>query len=148
MGKRVVVLFTLFCLCMGSLSMRMLAISADSAVSSGAQSGNTLSAVVGETRGYIYDVNGEPLVNCETTLAVAIQPDVQALNAAGAVLQSEDKDALFETVSDGKIAVAEYDFKKCKRRIEGAVRRRCHGQTFGRRGAGIHTGKLQFSGGR
>ena len=107
MGKRVVVLFTLFCLCMGSLGMRMLAISADSAVSSGAQSGNTLSAVVGETRGYIYDVNGEPLVNCETTLAVAIQPDVQALNAAGAVLQSEDKDALFEDVSDGKIAVAD-----------------------------------------
>lgn len=106
MQKRIVALFFLFSLCMGSLCMRLLTISDSTAVSGNAQSGNTISAVVGETRGYIYDCNMQPLVNCETTLSVAIQPSLSALNAAGEILKEENKDALYACVESGKIAVA------------------------------------------
>lgn len=109
MGKRVVALFFIFALAVGTLSMRMLTLSvSDAAVT--AQAGNTLSTVVGETRGYIYDRNMQPLVNAERELAVAVKPTVQALNCAGAVLSNaENKNAVFETVENGKIAVAAAD---------------------------------------
>ena len=47
-----------------------------------------------------------PLVNCDTQLVAAVKPSVEALNEAGSVLVSEDKDTLYETVTSGKIAVA------------------------------------------
>ena len=109
MGKRVIVLFFVFTLAVGSLSVRMLTISGGS-VSAAVQTGNTLSAVVGETRGYIYDRHMQPLVNAERELMVAVKPTEQALNSAGAVLgNTAGKDALYETVENGKIAVAAAD---------------------------------------
>ncbi len=109
MGKRVIVLFFVFALAVGSLSVRMLTISGGS-VSAAVQTGNTLSAVVGETRGYIYDRHMQPLVNAERELMVAVKPTEQALNSAGAVLgNTAGKDALYETVENGKIAVAAAD---------------------------------------
>lgn len=109
MGKRVIILFFVFALAVGSLSVRMLTLNAGG-VSVAAQTSNTLSSVVGETRGYIYDRNMQPIVNAERELMVAVKPTVEALNSAGAVLSSEiGKDALFETVENGKIAVAAAD---------------------------------------
>ncbi len=124
MQKRIIALFFLFALCMGSLGMRMLTISNSAAVSGSAQSGNTVSAAVGETRGYIYDCRMRPLVNCETTLSVAIQPSLTALNAAGEVICDTNKDALYERIADGKIAVTQAnaplntDGAKTVRRVE------------------------------
>lgn len=109
MGKRVAALFFAFALALGILSVRMLTISGGS-VSAAVRTGNTLSAVVGETRGYIYDRNMQPLVNAERELMIAVKPTEQALNSAGAVLGSTvGKDALYETVENGKIAVAAAD---------------------------------------
>lgn len=109
MGKRVAALFFIFALSLGTLSVRMLTISGGS-VSAAGQTGNALTAVVGETRGYIYDRNMQPLVNAERELMVAVKPTAQALNAAGAVLgNAAGKDALYETVENGKIAVAAAD---------------------------------------
>lgn len=107
MQKRIIALFFLFALCMGSLCMRMLTISDSTAVSSRAQSSNTISTVVGETRGYIYDCRMRPLVNCATNLSVAIQPSLTALNAAGEVISNVNKDTLYERIADGRIALAQ-----------------------------------------
>lgn len=109
MGKRVIILFFVFVLALGTLSVRMLCISAGSA-SIAAQASHSISAVVGETRGYIYDRNMRPLVNDERGLAVAVKPTIQALNSAGAVLSDTvDKNDLYKTVENGKIAVSAAD---------------------------------------
>ncbi len=106
MGNRVAALFFLFALALGTLCIRMLSLSGGLAVTT-TQTGNTLSATIGETRGYIYDRNLQPLVNCGRELVVAVKPTEEALNTAGAVLgEAGEKDALYETVSNGKIAVA------------------------------------------
>ena len=52
MGKRVIVLFFVFALAVGSLSVRMLTISGGS-VSAAVQTGNTLSAVVEIGRAHV-----------------------------------------------------------------------------------------------
>lgn len=106
MQKRVIVLFSLFALGFGLLCVQMLTVMGSAAVQSRAQASTSISAVVGTTRGYIYDCNMRPLVNCDTQLVAAVKPSVEALNEAGSVLVSEDKDTLYETVTSGKIAVA------------------------------------------
>lgn len=106
MQKRVVALFSLFALCMGLLCVQMLTVCGSAAVQSRAQASTAISEAIGITRGYIYDCDMRPLVNCDTQLAVAVKPSVEALNEAGSVLVAEDKDALYETVTSGKIAVA------------------------------------------
>lgn len=107
MQKRVIALFSLFAFCMGLLCVHMLTIHGNAAVQSRAEAARNISAAVGTTRGYIYDCNLRPLVNCDTELMVAIKPTLAALNMAGDVLQTENKDALFETISNGEIAVAQ-----------------------------------------
>lgn len=106
MHKRVCTLFFLFSLCIGALCVHMLTVLEQNREESVLRQNNTVSAAVGETRGYIYDRNLQPLVNRETELVLALKPTLSALNTADAAL-SEDasKDTLYQTVADGKIAV-------------------------------------------
>ncbi|MGN0519282.1 MAG: hypothetical protein ACI4LB_00940, partial [Candidatus Fimenecus sp.] len=107
MHKRVCTLFFLFALCVGALCVHMLTILEQKGSASAARSNNSVSATVGETRGYIYDRNLQPLVNRETELTVSVKPTLSALNTADTVLgETVEKDSLYQTVSDGKIAVA------------------------------------------
>ena len=66
MHKRVCALFFLFALCIGMLCVHMLTVLEQNGSASAVRANNTVSAVVGETRGYIYDRNLQPLVNRET----------------------------------------------------------------------------------
>lgn len=107
MHNRVCTLFFLFALCIGVLCVHMLTVLEENGSENTVRPNNTVSAVVGETRGYIYDRNLQPLVNRETQLTVALKPTLSALSAADSVLsQTAKKDMLYETVADGKIAVA------------------------------------------
>lgn len=107
MQKRVCTLFFLFALCIGALFVHMLTILEKNETESALRQNNTLSAVIGETRGYIYDRNLQPLVNRQTQLTVALKPTLEALHTADAVFkENTQKDALYETVASGKIAVA------------------------------------------
>ncbi|MGN0571368.1 MAG: peptidoglycan D,D-transpeptidase FtsI family protein [Candidatus Fimenecus sp.] len=107
MHKRVCTLFFLFALCVGALCVHMLTILEKKGSESASRSNNSVSVTVGETRGYIYDRNLQPLVNRETELTVSVKPTLSALNTADAVLcETVKKDDLYQTVSDRKIAVA------------------------------------------
>lgn len=114
MHKRVCALFFLFALCIGTLCVHMLTVLEQNGSASAVRANNTVSAVVGETRGYIYDRNLQPLVNRETELTVALKPTFSALFAVDAVLsETEGKDALYDTVASGKIAVAAANAPLC-----------------------------------
>ena len=106
MQKRVVALFFLFSMAFGLLGLRIVELNDNTAVTDAAATKSSLTAMVSETRGNIYDCKKRPLVNEETELYVAIKPTLSALNAASAVIGDTDKDALFETVTAGKIALA------------------------------------------
>lgn len=106
MQKRVVALFFLFSMAFGLLCLRIVELNDNTAVTDAAATKSSLTAMVSETRGNIYDCKKRPLVNEETELYVAIKPTLSALNAASAVIGDTDKDALFETVTAGKIALA------------------------------------------
>lgn len=107
MHKRVCVLFSLFALCIGLLCVHTLTVLEQKGSESAVRSNNAAAVVVGETRGCIYDRNLQPLVNRETELTVSVKPTLSALNTADAVLDGTvEKDVLYQTVSDGKIAVA------------------------------------------
>ena len=106
MQKRVVALFFSFSLVFGLLCLRIVQINDTAVVSDAAATKSSLTATVSETRGNIYDCEKRPLVNEENELFVAIKPTLSALNAASAVIGDTDKDALYETVNDGKIALA------------------------------------------
>ena len=108
MHKRVCILFFLFALCVGTLCVHMLTVLEQKGRESASRVNNSVSCVVGETRGCIYDRNLQPLVNRETALTVSVKPTLSALHTADAVLrETVQKDALYQTVSDGKIAVAQ-----------------------------------------
>lgn len=106
MQSRVVALFSVFALCMGLLCVQMLTICGSTAVQGRAEATSSVSTAVGTTRGYIYDRNRRPLVNCDRELVAAVRPTLAALNEAGGILAADDPDALYETVQSGKIAVA------------------------------------------
>lgn len=90
----------------GLLCLRIVELNDNTAVTDAAATKSSLTAMVSETRGNIYDCKKRPLINEESELYVAIKPTLSALNAASAVIGDTDKDALFETVTAGKIALA------------------------------------------
>lgn len=107
MQKRVCTLFFLFALCIGVLLVHMLTVLEKNETESVLRQNNTVSAVIGETRGYIYDRDLQPLVNRQTQLTVALKPTLEALHTADAVLsENTQKDTLYSTVTNGKIGVA------------------------------------------
>lgn len=105
MSRRVICLFFAFSLAIGILITQMAII-----ISGGADAAsftrNTISAVIASSRGYIYDCNMNPLVNTQSELYVAVKPDIQSLGEAGSVVLEDEKEKLFNSVSEGSIGVA------------------------------------------
>lgn len=107
MHTRVCALFFVFAFCLGLFVMQMLSVLRKSETAAASERSHALRTVVGETRGMFYDRALQPLVNREGELCVAVKPSVSALAQAETVLaETENKDALYQTISDGKIGVA------------------------------------------
>lgn len=104
MQKRIVVLFFLFSLLLGALSVRIGALT-QSDLPKTASAKNSASATVGTTRGYIYDRKFRPIVNCDTVLMAAVKPSESALAQLSCAVPAEAQSRVYETISQGKIAV-------------------------------------------
>ncbi len=105
MYKRVAKLFFLFCLVLGIMLARLVIIN-EGGVSSASYASNTISAVVSETRGCIYDCNLNPLVNCVSEEYIAVKPTVTSLAKVSEYIEETDKDNVYDEISGGRIGIA------------------------------------------
>lgn len=106
MQKRISALFFLFSLIFGILFVKI-AVITESDLSETASAKNNISAVVSQTRGYIYDCNFEPLVNCDEKLMAAVKPSNDALQILSCAVSSDDQNDVLDVISSGKIAVCD-----------------------------------------
>lgn len=104
MFKRVCVLFFLFCFILGVLSARLVVINEDVSISA-AYSKNTVSEVADTSRGMIYDRNMKPLVSSEAERLIAVKPSVESLLKSSFLILPEDREKLFELVSNKRIGI-------------------------------------------
>lgn len=105
MYKRIVVLFFAFCVIMGVLSARLVIIN-EGGDDAAAYTANTISTVAASSRGYIYDCNLVPLVNNEAEIKIAIKPTISSLAAVSYAVSDDDKQTVYNEVSNGKIGIA------------------------------------------
>lgn len=106
MQKRITVLFFVFSLVFGILFVKIATIT-ESDIAETAAAKNSISTIVTNTRGYIYDRNFLPLVNCDEKLMTAIKPSNEVLQAIPSAVSEDKIEDVFNTVSSGKIAVCD-----------------------------------------
>lgn len=106
MHKRISSLFFLFSLVFGILFVKI-AVLTESDLSETASAKNSISTIVSQTRGYIYDKNFEPLVNCDEKLIAAVKPSNDALQMLSCAVSVENQNAVLDSISNGKIAVCD-----------------------------------------
>lgn len=106
MQKRITVLFFMFALVFGILFVKIATIT-QSDIAETASARNNISASVSNTRGYIYDCNFEPLVNCDTKLMAAVKPSPESLQVFPSVVSPEKQTDVLECIGNGKIAVCD-----------------------------------------
>lgn len=124
MGKRLVVVFSLFAFCMGLLCMNLIAINANPKIAQTALSKNSTGVLVGETRGSIYDYRGAPLVNESSELIALVKPTEEALEEAKNAILPESDAEIQENLQKGKVlkvaacAAVQTDNAKTVRTVE------------------------------
>lgn len=103
MEKRTVLVFSLFAFLMGLLCIHLISINSNPEIARAAVSQTTKSRKLGETRGYIYDYQGKPLVNESSTWTVCMKPDSATLEAAQPILKTDNKESLYNDLAKGNL---------------------------------------------
>ncbi len=108
MAKRGVAAFLLLCVILGTLSVKLMMIGESEAKKIDSSSGS-LSLVVSQTRGTIYDCNMVRLVNNTKTYTAVAKPDATAVEALRACLDSDSFASLYERMSRGNPVMTKVD---------------------------------------
>lgn len=100
MHKRIVVVFTAFCLSIGLLIVNMLTLY-NSEYTRAASVNSSKTLTVSQTRGNIYDCNMKKLVNIQTEYTAAVKPTAEALAKMSEYLDGDGQRELAEKLSKG-----------------------------------------------
>lgn len=107
MHKRVVVSFFALMVVFGLLIVNLGLIALDVGTSTTSQSSSSKSVILGTSRGMIYDCKGQRLVNSESQNITVCLPTTNAFNTISGFITDEEKSAIYENMSNGKISVFE-----------------------------------------
>ena len=88
-NRRAVLVFAIICLAFAGLTVRLARIMTGSLAQTAAEQ-NTGRSILGQTRGYIYDRNGRPLVNTGRKQAATVLCCAETLETAKTLLAGED----------------------------------------------------------
>ncbi|HOL79663.1 MAG TPA: penicillin-binding protein 2 [Clostridiales bacterium] len=105
MAKRLVVLFAIFSLMLCSLCMRILQINIGPFSASVSAQSNKRTISIAESRGAIYDRNGELLVNTKKQIYAAVIPSANVMSQIDNLLTSVDKSLIRKNLERGLPAV-------------------------------------------
>lgn len=102
MGKRTIIAFSLFCVLIFSLIIRLYVITNSGALSAAAQ--NSVKTIdVGTTRGVIYDRNMIPLTASESYTLACVLPTARAITTLKTNLSGEDFETHYKKLSEGSL---------------------------------------------
>lgn len=102
MLKRTVILFFIFCFVIGILFTR-LAVIEEGGVNFASISGHSISKIVAQSRGMIYDCNLRPLVNAQNSNYIAVKPSLSSFERINDIVPYELKNGLLAEISHGRI---------------------------------------------
>lgn len=102
MGKRTVISFSLFCLIIFSLIIRLYIITNSVPIEAAAQ--NSVKTIdIGETRGFIYDRNMVPLTGSEFYTLACVLPTARSISALKLSLSADEFEAHYKKLSEGAL---------------------------------------------
>lgn len=104
MFKRVILLFFLFCLCVGIAYARLIIIQ-EGGVNTASINGHTISLSVSQSRGMIYDCNLKPLVGVENTNYIAVKPSLNSFENVSKIIPAETENTVLNEILNGRIGV-------------------------------------------
>lgn len=107
-ARRSLICFMLVMLLFLSCILRV-AVAATSDYAAVQQSQSSIRMTLGELRGTIYDCNMIPITNSQTKIIAAVSPTPRAITAISKVLTGEEKEAVLETLKNGKPALCEVE---------------------------------------
>ncbi|NLA73838.1 MAG: penicillin-binding protein 2 [Clostridiales bacterium] len=102
MGKRTIISFSLFCVIIFSLIIRLYVITNNGTVKAAAQ--NSVKTIdAGTTRGVIYDRNMIPLTASEFHMLACVLPTARAISTLKSSLSAEDFEVYYKKLSEGSL---------------------------------------------
>lgn len=105
MHKRVAISFFGLMVVFGLLIVNLGFIGLDIGTSTTSQGTNSKSVILGTSRGMIYDCNMKRLVNTESQNVTVCLPTTNAFNTISEFVTTDEKSAIYENMSNGKVSV-------------------------------------------
>lgn len=102
MSKRMIAIFSIFCVLMSLLNVRVATLTASEELKETALNQRSYTLTVGKTRGQIYDRSFKSLVNTESTTVSAVLPQPETTAGLLDAVEEAERDTLYQSIKQGR----------------------------------------------